>query len=502
MGTGCVTNGMFVEPFKSPPKIPRIALVNDEGLYTDESGNVFCDNEEYKFRLGEIVAFILWDTAMLLTKQGHGEILRWNTKDIRWRATKYPEEETWKPRSLDAGIIQFPVGFNLNFDKVLTQLIEYRDWLVSEGAKPHCSSGSTSLSLLKAKLEDKLITGLGSCPPVGYTRGGRTLMGLEGKGRFEGQIIHWDLPAAYASTMGNIFYNGTWEVRPYNSAIKAHNHGAPVFCNAIVDVPNLPFGPLPESLRNSSNPLEGALLNRFGYTKDGRIEGIWTLNELFAAEEVGCKISPIQCWAMLSGKQPFLPWWKAILRGRELTGEISRSLAKRTGNALWGMFCTDGDARTKKIIVHYENGKTKIRRINFRRNGQKPGHDLAEAISSSVRAKLYQHIVAADKHLICGHTDGIWVKGKYDVPDGWRIKQIARRIDVLDPQTFRYFIDSKTSYVVMAGIPPKMAPEKFEKKWSAYERNKARGNTMPDLQSSRSNKRRVRRIPDPDHFPE
>lgn len=493
---------MFVEPFKNPPRIPRIALVNDDGIYVDESGNEFKDNIEYKFRLGEIVCFILWDTAMYLTKKGHGEILRWNTKDIRWRSTKYLDENDWKPRPFDAGIIQFPTTFNLDFDKVMTQLIEYRDWLANEGAKPHCSSGSTSLSLLRAKLENKLITGLGSNPPIGYTRGGRTLMGLEGKGRFEGQIVHWDLPAAYASTMGNIFYNGTWEIRPFNSAIKAYNRGAPVFCQATVRIPGLPFGPLPETLRKSSSPLEGAILNRFGYARDGEIEGIWTLNELFAAEEVGCEIKPLICWAMLSAKQPFLPWWEAIVRGRELRGEISRSLAKRTGNALWGMFCTDGDAKTKKVIIHCELGKTKTRRIEFRRNGQKPGHDIAEAVSSTVRAKLYQHIVVANEHLICGHTDGIWVKGKYEVPEGWRIKQIARKIEVLDPQTFRYFIDEQTGYVVMAGIPPKLAPDKFEKKWATYERNKARNNNMPNVRKDSRNKRRVRRIPDPDNFPE
>lgn len=492
---------MFVEPFKNPPRSPRIALVNDDGEYVDETGNTFRDNSEYKFRLGEIVAFILWDTAMSLTRAGRGEILRWNTKDIRWRSTKYLDEDIWKPRALDAGIIQFPVGFNLQFENVLKQLIEYRDWLVSEGAKPHCSSGSTSLSLLKAKLSEKLITGLGSCPPIEHTRGGRTLMGLEGKGKFEGKIVHWDLPAAYASTMGNIFYNGTWEVRPFNSAVKAYNRGAPVFCEATVEIPPLPFGPLPDTIERSSSPLEGALLNLYGYAKIGRIQGVWTLDELNAAEEVGCKITPLQSWAMLSGKQPFLPWWEAVQRGREMRGEISRSLAKRTGNALWGMFCTDRDSRIKKVIMHCEHGKTKIRRIDFRLNSQKPGHDLAEAISGAVRAKLYQHVVAANSHLICGHTDGIWVKGEYNVPDGWRIKQIARRIDVLDPQTFRYFIDNKTSYVVMAGIPPKMAPEKFEQRWSKFEHSQAGKDNVPDVQKSRRNKRRVRRIPDPGNLP-
>ena len=491
---------MFVEPFKNPPRVPRIALVNDEGEFIDENGDTFNLNEEYKFRLGEVVVFILWDTAMSLVRNEKGEILRWNTKDIRWRAIRYPDENIWKPRPFDAGIIQFPLGFDYRFEKIMKQLIEYRDWLVSEGAKPHCSSGTTSLSLLRAKLDGKLITGLGSCPPIKYTRGGRTLMGLEGKGQFEGKIIHWDLPAAYASTMGNIFYNGSWEVRPFNSAVKAYNRGAPVFCQATVEIPGLHFGPLPETIRRGNNPLEGAMLNAFGYAKDGTVNGVWTLDELIAAEEVGCKITPEISWAMLSARQPFLPWWNAIQRGRELSGEISRSLAKRAGNALWGMFCTDPDSRVKKVIVHCEKGKTKTRRIEFRRNAQKPGHDLAEAISGSVRAKLYQHVVIADKHLICGHTDGIWVKGNYDAPEGWKVKQMARRIDVLDPQTFRYFHGRQQVGIVMAGIPPKLAEEKFEQRWVKYERGKARKGDMSSMRKTNSNTRRVRRISNPDNL--
>jgi hypothetical protein len=166
------------------------------------------------------------------------------------------------------------------------------------------------------------------------------------------------------------------------------------------------------------------------------------------------------------------------------------------------MFCTDPDSRVKKVVVHFDNGKQKTRRIEFRRNAQKPGHDLAEAISGAVRAKLYQHIVAADSHLICGHTDGIWVKGNYDVPEGWTVKQMARRIDVLDPQTFRYFIDQQHVGIVMAGIPPKLAAEKFEQRWIKYERGKARKSDMQTMRSNRSNKRRVRRIPNPDNLSE
>lgn len=491
---------MIVEPYKKTPKIPKIALVNDEGIYLTEDGEHLSPNSEYKFRLGEIVCYIFWDTAISLARGGMGELLRWNTKDIRWRKTRYPSEDTWKSRPFDAGIIQYPISLSFDYENALTQLLEFRDWLVGEGARASCTFGGTSISLLKAKLSRKLFTGLGACPPIDYTRGGRMAMGLKGKGSFEGAIYNWDLPAAYAATLGNIRYDGMWQVRPYNAALKAYNHGAPVFCQAKLKIPDLPFGPLPNSIHMSGNPIESAIINRYGYPKSGEVSGIWTLDEILMAAEAGCEFTPLQCWTMLSGIQPFLPWWQAILRGRELTGLISRSLAKRTGNALWGLFCHDPNGQSKKCIVHFVDGKPKYRRIEFRQNLQRPGHDLAEAVSSSVRSRLFEHMIAANEHLLSAHTDGVWVSGFYDIPDGWRVKQQATRIDIIDPQTLRYFTSATTSHVVMAGIPPRLAPDKFATRWAHYERSLARKDNLQELQKSGSNKRRVQRISDPDNF--
>jgi hypothetical protein len=481
---------MILKPFQKTPKIPRVALVNDEGQYIDESGSVFYDNSDYKFRLGEIVCYILWDTAVYLTKKGQGEILRWNGSEIRWRGTKHIDEDYWKPRVFDAGILKFPVTTETDFNTLLKELVEFRDWICSEGARPYCSLGSTSISLLKAKLDKEFVTGRGSEPPIEFTRGGRTVMGKEGMGTYEGQIYNWDLPAAYASSLGNICYDGIWAIRPYNSAIKAYGHGAPVYCHAIVDIPNLPFGPLPDYLSRPDNPIERAFRNALGFPTEEKVEGVWILNELEAAEETGCKITPITCWVNMTGRQPFLPWWNAILHGRSLEGRLARFLAKRTGNALWGMFASDQKANSSKVIIHFENGEQKNRRIDFRVNGQKPGHDLAEAISGTVRAKLYQHIVAANTHLLSAHTDGLWVEGNYEKPDGWRIKTEAKRIDLIDPQTFRYHTSNRNSYVVMSGIPPKIAPEKFQQRWDRIQ-NRSRDNNVQKVRKGRFNKGRV-----------
>lgn len=496
---------MIIEPLKKAPIIPRVALVNDDGIYVDETGCPFSHNSEYKYRLGEIVCFIFWDTAISLTRRGIGEILRWNTKEIRWRKSKHPEEDDWKARPFDCGVISYRSGatiasIGLNFDQALKELVEFRDWLADEGGRIHCTFGSTSMNLLRAKIDTRLISGLGATPPIDYTRGGRTLMGKEGRGTFEGKIANWDLPAAYAATLGHIRYGSPWMVRPFHRAVKAHEFGAPVYCHASVDIPNLSFGPLPGNIRRPGNPFDQQILNRFGYVTGQKIEGIWTFSELDAAAEVGCKITPLTCWANMSARQPFLPWWEAILRGRDLRGAIARSLAKRTGNALWGMMARDPKAKGKKVIYSYDNGKKKIRRIDVRSSGQRPGHDLAEAVSSEVRAKLYQHVVAADDHLLSAHTDGVWVQGNYDKPTGWRIKQEARRIDLFDPQTLRYYTGENRSVVVMSGVPPKLAPDYFERRWEQYEHAIADPNYLSNLRKNGRSARRVFRVSPPDNY--
>jgi hypothetical protein len=465
---------MIVHPYQKKPKIPRIAVVNDDGIYVDESGATFTANSEYKFKQGQIVCYVLWDTAISLTKNGIGEFSSWNSKDTRWRAKIHVDETDWKPRPLDAGIIQFPVSVTLSFDDVLKEIVEFRDWLNDEGARASCTFGAMSISLLRAKISSPIFTGMGgrnNCPPIEFTRGGRQFIPDGGMGKYEGQIINWDLPSAYASTLGNICWNGYWTKCYLRHAIKAHQNGAPVYCHATVDIPNVRVGPLPLTLSRPPNPLSTAISHKFGYPISERLEGIWTLSELFEAENVGCKVDYIICWAMMTQNQPFTEWWKAILRGKELDGAIARSLAKRTGNSLVGTFSKDPRVKGKKLAIHYVNGNRKIRRLNFHPNSQVPGHDLAEAITSAVRAKLYQHIVAADEHLLSAHTDGLWVKGKYEVPNGWRIKQQAKRIDLIDPQNLRYYIDTWNSRVVMSGVPSKLAAEEFEKRWKKLECN-------------------------------
>jgi hypothetical protein len=491
---------MIVEPYKRIPKKPRLALINDDGVYVDETGAIFNSTSDYKFKRGEIVCYALWDTAISLTQRGIGEFQRWNGKDVRYRTELHLDENEWKIRPLDAGIIQFPVSIDLPFDEVLKQLVEFRDWLDDEGSKAQCTFGSIAISLLKAKIDRRIITGLGggqNSPPIEFTRGGRQYLPPGGSGRFDGSISNWDLPAAYASTIGNINWDGYWCQCPYKHAVKAYNRGLPVYVHATVEIPSLTVGPLPINHTHPPNPLSTAIHHIHGYPVDKKLEGIWTLNELLSAEEAGCKFTPLICWTMMTDKQPFLPWWSAIKTGRQLSGPISRALAKRTGNALWGTFCRDGNQKGKKIAVHYDNGKRKVRRLNYRNNTQPAGHDLAEAISSSVRAKLYQHILAADTHLLSAHTDGMWVQGKYTVPDGWRIKQEAQRIDLLDPQNLRYYISANNSRVVMSGVPYKLAPEKFEERWERFEHYNSNPDDLPDVRKSSGNTRRIFRYPTP-----
>jgi hypothetical protein len=74
-------------------------------------------------------------------------------------------------------------------------------------------------------------------------------------------------------------------------------------------------------------------------------------------------------------------------------------------------------------------------------------------------------MLAAGDGLVCAHTDGLWTSGPVEV-EGWRLKEEARRLDLLDPQVLRYWRPRRSAPdVVYAGVPAELAPGLFEEKW-------------------------------------
>ncbi|MDE3097722.1 MAG: hypothetical protein KGK07_17180, partial [Chloroflexota bacterium] len=201
----------------------------------------------------------------------------------------------------------------------------------------------------------------------------------------------------------------------------------------------------------------------------GEIQGVWTWQEVEAAVGAGATLLKVLGgWVHISARRPFLPWWERIQEGRSVPG-LAGLLAKMTGNALWGRFCLDNRAAGVRTIRRRDGDVLKQRRLQSK-GGIPPAHDLAETVSGRVRAELFRVLAAAGEQVISAHTDGAWIRASGLDPAGWRLKGVARRLDVLDPQVLRYWPSPPAEgepWVVFSGVTAERAPETFEREWSA-----------------------------------
>ena len=458
---------MIVRPYKRFHKRKRVAFVDPEGQYVDESGEVLDPRElDSQYR-----CFCAWETARVLTLAGKGESLLWNGEHIRYRPFQFPDEESWNARPFDAYVLRVPM--HERNEANLREIVRWRNWLHSYRAIPG-TMGGTSMSLLKARLNKSLYCSVQwDVSRLRQSAGGRITNGPFGPGDYTGQLTHWDLPAAYATEIGTVRYGGRWfstsDYRPHLDDV--HRKRVPVFVRARVYVPkDLQFGPLPTRPRTPLHPLKAMLLQQSGkrYPTGKTIQGIWTYEELLAAEGVGCSAKIIEAWQHSSPKDsPFRMWWAAVQEGREMQG-LAGLLAKTTGNALWGMFAMDPSLRGSTSI-HYKPKGTK--RIEIRKPKPRPypipAVDLAEIVAGRVRARLYEAIISCGDSLLCAHTDGLWANGSVQLPGEWRAKDRATEMQLLDPQRYRYWARGKPS-VIYSGVPIEQASDSFEKKWTEY----------------------------------
>jgi hypothetical protein len=207
--------------------------------------------------------------------------------------------------------------------------------------------------------------------------------------------------------------------------------------------------------------------NTSRYPVGATMQGVWTWQEVETAVRHGTRLLELKdVWVHLGGRFIFQAWWEAVQEGRKAPG-LAGMLAKVTGNALWGRFCMDNRVQGVRTIRARE-GRTIASRPVRVLGGQPAAHDLAETVSGRTRARLYDVMMTAGPKLVSAHTDGIW-STQLDQPDGWRRKGLARRLDLIDPQTLRYWPippNPTEPWVVMAGIPATMATEAFERSWN------------------------------------
>lgn len=465
---------MRVGPYKKEPGVFRVAALTEDGLLRHEDGGLYHPDELPE----DCRAFGQWDVVRPLMRQGVGEALCWNAEEVKWRRTPRPEEEEWRNRHTDVSVHRVALHPRRRERAFLADLVAWRDWLLKAKARAASGTvGSEAMSLLRASLVGELPIVFGQAyavasdrPPIRWTRGARTQDGPGGQGAYRGQLVQLDLPSAYSSLLGSLRYGGAWlqiDVRGQHFGSWLMERAEPMFVRCQVQVPELPTGPLLRMERRRSNFITMHELALRGspdppYPSGCYLTGTWTRDEIVAAMESGCAVEPLQAWVHRSPRQPFRRWWELIGQGREeLRGEAGELLVKMTGNALVGQFSREGGRRTIR------GGGRRMRRLpsGFQ---PYPAHDLAEYVTGTTRARLYELIRWAGDRLLTCHTDGAWVRDDgTPFPEGWRVKQRAHRLELLAPAMYRFW-RGRWPQVVFAGAPAIEAEERFSEEWAAW----------------------------------
>jgi hypothetical protein len=460
-----------IDPYKVNPVPPTVAYLDCDGRAVDELGDV---HELETLPRGTRV-YGSWDTVDALLGAGEGEAYIWNEEPVRWRHRRFDDGPIgWSRRHTDVTVIRLP--FPADPTRVLAGLAGWRDWLGRYGAAPQGSLGSSAMSLLRATIREPLRTAAGALPPVRWTLGGRQQLLVEPRTSFA-DAVHLDLPAAYSSTLGTMRYGGFWReleapaLRWLESSSQA---GAPVLAHARVRVPaSLAVGPVPRRPRRQPGSVDASwdmcdVMNPavVGYPTGVRLAGTWSWPELAEAIEAGCAVDVDRAWVHVTRSgalgQPFLPWWGAVQEGRAMPG-FAGGLAKASANALWGQFCIGEGRRMLR------RGDGSVRLLPAPGGGMPRSWDLAELITGAVRAKLAGLMRRLGAGVLSVHTDGGWTDGVGEPPDGWLVKAEATRLDLIGPQSLRYWREGSRGGALycVSGVAPARAESWFEERWSA-----------------------------------
>lgn len=451
---------MIVTPYKKRPPFRRLALLTEGGGFLLEDGSIVTP-----YNLPRDVQGWTDETRVLeLLRQGKGKALCWRGRPIRYNPD--PSDD----RGFFVRVMGVP--YPPDPDDAIGGLGRWRDWLAAYGAAPQGSLGGTSMSLLRASIDRDLWTGVGEVPPLSFTIGGRQELGPRGApAEYVGDLRHFDLRAAYATTLGGLEYGGQWyRIHSDTLARTAElldGAGRMVFVRARVKLTGSSrIGPLIRRPRKEPQTVFGYFPE---YPTEGTIQGVWTYPELAAALESGAASHArlLDGWFHASAHPdpfPFRTWFDRVERGRRMRG-FAGLLAKATGNALWGQFCISPQGR--KQVLYYTRGGRRVLVELAVRGGRKPAHDLSEYLTGTVRASLFRFALAAGDRLCSAHTDGGWC----DCSDGWaygdwRQKERASRLRVLDPQVLAYHeLRGDVERYVVSGWPADAAAERFESEW-------------------------------------
>jgi hypothetical protein len=449
-----------IEPYRLNPVPPTVALLDGPRTAVDEHGATLSLPELER----GVRVFASWDLVHELVSAGYGETYCWDGEPIRWRHEAVDDGPIgWTRRHTDVTV--FRMAFPPEPERVLSGLAIWRDWLGEYGAAPQGSLGSSAMSLLRGTIGRPLWTARGQLPPIRWTMGGRQELLTEPRSTHAG-ARHFDLPAAYARTLGELRYGGVWrQLGPGFDWRFWHGEGRPVFVRADVRVPRLRFGPLPRRPRKRPAGWDRSVLAPpIEFPVGKRLRGTWTVEELAEAERLGADVRALEAWVHVTEGgdlgRPFTAWWAAVQDGRSRPG-FAGLLAKGSANALWGQFCVSEGRRE----LRGPGGSLRV--LPAPGGGMPRSWDLAELVTGRVRAALAGMMRENAGDVLSVHTDGGWMANRAGIPpDGWAVKDEAARLELLGPQTLRYRRPRSGRWLYcVSGVPPSRAEGLFESAW-------------------------------------
>lgn len=453
---------------KRPPHV-ELGLLTDLGLVIDEHGN-----QRRPDQCEGLLVYASVETVGALLAHGAGEALTWDGVPKRWRP-EVMDEEQWVNRRSDVSVLAlttWPADVGL----ALKGLAAWRDWLESYGAHPTHSMGGSAISLLRATLKSPVWTMRGDPPPFGWVMGPRIYLPeyVQPMTSYR-HAVHVDLQAAYPRAMALLPYgDAIWRHRSAEELGRAEfeqrNIFTPLVLRAKVKLPELPHGVLPDRpLELADVPkgdwdrcelLDGAAVARFPRTVRGWLEGVWCWDELRVAVAHGAELKVEEGWILQNdGTEPFWAWWQAVEAGRKLP-RFGGQLAKSCSNACWGALVPSRGARQ----VVSQGRPRRLPELPRRPSS----FDLAELITSRVRALGAQMMLTVGERLLSYHTDGGWLsEAVTELPYPWVVKGRADQLDIIDPQAWRYWPRGKGDPLyTIAGVPADRQEEWWREVWT------------------------------------
>jgi len=408
-------------------------------------------------------------------KEKVGEILKFGGEIRKWRLEcpkHFKSKQSWPGHSSEVTVLNNK-SCPKNDKDLLEGLVHYRDWIEENGGSIMGTISNTSLSVFKASLQrdyDTPFEGIGITHPIG----GRLLPCKSLHTSYKGNFVQWDLISAYSQGLGELRFGGTdssWrETKNLNWNFDSMvEKGWVIYIEAEVTIPEMRLGPLPERRKTKSiRPLWSVL----SFPTKEKIKGVWTYEEIRQADLAGCKIKIIRTIVHHATGEMYWHknWYHIMKQGKQTLPGFAASLAKETGNSLWGRYAMREKASA--TVWRTDGG----RRIKEERSFTiTPGHkclELADQLGGKIRAKLFRFAIRADNLLLQGNVDSGWIEyeSSWKPPsDDWRIKKRANRIDILDDATYRYWNPGEEAPVyITPGIPSIFAEKTFVDIWERY----------------------------------